>query len=87
VFREIPRRSAICVHGTHSAPSLLINAQSSKVITLRVSSAHFRPAGAQFSTVIDTLSGCCSLEVVATFAASLVTSSTEDEVRSGKTRR
>ena len=35
VFREIPSRSAIRVLGTPSAASLLINAQSSKVITLQ----------------------------------------------------
>ena len=35
VFREIPNRSAICVFGTPSAANLRINAQSSKVITLR----------------------------------------------------
>jgi hypothetical protein len=54
VLREIPNRSAIRVCGTPSAANLLINAQSSKVITLQVSSAHFSPGRtAQFSTGID----------------------------------
>jgi len=54
VFREIPNRSAIRVFGTPSATNLRINAQSSKVITLQSSSAHF-PSGrtAQFSAVTD----------------------------------
>jgi hypothetical protein len=34
VVREIPNRAAIRAFGTPSAASLLINAQSSKVITL-----------------------------------------------------
>ena len=37
VFREICSRSAICDFGTPSAANLRINAQSSKVITLRSS--------------------------------------------------
>ena len=41
VVREIPNRSAICAFGTPSAASLLINAQSSKVITLQSLSVHF----------------------------------------------
>ena len=54
VLREIPSRSAICVFGTPSAASLRISAQSSKVITLQVSSAHLSPGRtAQFSAVID----------------------------------
>jgi hypothetical protein len=44
VLREIPNRSAIRVCGTPSAANLLINAQSSKVITLQVSALTFRPA-------------------------------------------
>ena len=54
VFREIPNRSAIRAFGTPSAASLLINAQSSKVITLQSSCAHF-PNGktAQFPGVTD----------------------------------
>jgi hypothetical protein len=57
VLREIPSRTAIRVCGTPSAASLLINAQSSKVMTLQVSSAHFSPGRtAQISTVIDTTS-------------------------------
>lgn len=43
VVREIPRRSAIRAFGTPSAASLRISAQSSKVITLQSSSAHFSP--------------------------------------------
>jgi len=43
VVREIPNRSAIRVFGTPSPASLLINAQSSKVITLQSLSAHFPP--------------------------------------------
>ena len=55
VFREIPNRSAICVFGTPSAASLRINAQSSKVITLQSSSAHFSTGATdQFSSVTDT---------------------------------
>jgi hypothetical protein len=55
VLREIPNRSAIRVFGTPSAANLRISAQSSKVITLQVSSAHFSPGRtAQFSAVIDT---------------------------------
>ena len=54
VLREIPNRSAIRFFGTPSAANLRISAQSSKVITLQVSSAHFSPGRtAQFSTVID----------------------------------
>ena len=54
VLREIPNRSASRVFGTPSAANLRINAQSSKVITLQVSSAHFSPGGtAQFSAFID----------------------------------
>ena len=54
VLREIPSRSAIRAFGTPSAANLRINAQSSKVITLQSSSAHF-PTGrtAQFSAVTD----------------------------------
>jgi transposase len=43
VVREIPNRSAIRAFGTPSAASLLISAQSSKVITLPSLSAHFSP--------------------------------------------
>ena len=43
VVREIPNRSAIRAFGTPSAASLLISAQSSKVITLQSLSAHFSP--------------------------------------------
>ncbi len=43
VVREIPNRSAIRTFGTPSPASLLINAQSSKVITLQSLSAHFSP--------------------------------------------
>jgi hypothetical protein len=43
VVREIPSRAAIRALGTPSAASLLISAQSSKVITLQSSSAHFSP--------------------------------------------
>jgi hypothetical protein len=54
VFREIPNRSAIRAFGTPSAANLRINAQSSKVITLQSSSAHFSNGGtAQFSAVTD----------------------------------
>jgi hypothetical protein len=56
VLREIPSRSAIRAFGTPSAANLRINAQSSKVITLPVSSAHFSPGRtAQFSAVIDSI--------------------------------
>jgi hypothetical protein len=57
VLREIPKRSAIRVFGTPSRSSLRISAQSSKVITLQVSSAHF-PLGrtAQNSAGADTIS-------------------------------
>jgi hypothetical protein len=43
VVREIPSRSAIRAFGTPSAASLLISAQSSKVITLQSLSVHFSP--------------------------------------------
>src|SRR6188472_912229 len=43
VVLEIPNRRAIRAFGTPSAASLLISAQSSKVITLRSLSAHFSP--------------------------------------------
>jgi hypothetical protein len=43
VVREIPSRSAIRAFGTPSPASLLISAQSSKVITLQSLSAHFSP--------------------------------------------
>lgn len=43
VVREIPNRSAIRAFGTPSAASLLINAQSSEVITLPSLNAHFSP--------------------------------------------
>jgi hypothetical protein len=43
VVREIPSRCAIRAFGTPSAASLLISAQSSKVITPQSSSAHFSP--------------------------------------------
>src|SRR5215203_6554578 len=43
VVREIPSRSAMRDFGTPSAASLLISAQSSKVITLQSLSAHFSP--------------------------------------------
>jgi hypothetical protein len=43
VVLEIPSRCAICAFGTPSAANLLISAQSSKVITLQSSSAHFSP--------------------------------------------
>jgi hypothetical protein len=54
VVREILNRTAICAFGTPSAASLLINAQSSKVITLQSLSVHFSSvATAQFSSVVD----------------------------------
>ena len=54
VVREIPNRSAIRAFGTPSAASLRINAQSSKVITLQSSSAHFSTAETvQFSSAAD----------------------------------
>ncbi len=43
VVREIPNRRAIRAFGTPSGANPLISAQSSKVITLRSSSAHFSP--------------------------------------------
>ena len=43
VVREIPNRSATRAFGTPSAASLLISAQSSKVITPQSLSAHFSP--------------------------------------------
>ena len=43
VVLEIPSRAAIRAFGTPSAASLLISAQSSKVITLQSLSAHFSP--------------------------------------------
>jgi hypothetical protein len=43
VLREIPNCAAIRAFGTPSAASLLISAQSSKVITLQSLSAHFSP--------------------------------------------
>jgi hypothetical protein len=43
VVREIPSRAAMRAFGTPSAANLLISAQSSKVITLQSSSAHFSP--------------------------------------------
>jgi hypothetical protein len=43
VVREIPNRAAIRAFGTPSAASLLISAQSSKVITLQSLSDHFSP--------------------------------------------
>ena len=43
VVREIPNRSAIRAFGTPSPASLLISAQSSKVITLQSLSVHFSP--------------------------------------------
>ena len=43
VVREVPKRSAIRDFGTPSAASLLISAQSSKVITLQSLSVHFSP--------------------------------------------
>ena len=42
-WRLNPSSFATLAFGTPSAASLLINAQSSKVITLQVSSAHFPP--------------------------------------------
>jgi transposase-like protein len=54
VLRESPNRSAIRAFGTPSAANLRINAQSSKAITLQVSSAHFSPSRtAQSSAVIE----------------------------------
>jgi len=54
VVREIPSRSAIRDFGTPSAASLLISAQSSKVITLQSLSVHFSSAvTVQFSSVAD----------------------------------
>ncbi len=44
VVRETPNLAAILAFGEPSAASLLINAQSSKVITLQSSSAHFSSA-------------------------------------------
>jgi hypothetical protein len=43
VFLEIPNRCAMRAFGTPSAANLLINAQSSKVITLQSLSAHYSP--------------------------------------------
>jgi hypothetical protein len=55
VVREIPNRSAIRALGTPSAASRLINAQSSKVITLPSLSVHFSNViTVQFSSVADT---------------------------------
>jgi hypothetical protein len=55
VVREIPNRRAIAAFGTPSAASLLINAQSSKVITLQsFESVHFPSAvTVQLSTAVD----------------------------------
>ena len=54
VVREIPNRAAICAFGTPSEASLLISAQSSKVITLQSLSVHFSSAAFdQFSTAAD----------------------------------
>ncbi len=54
MVREIPNRSAIRAFGTPSEANLLINAQSSKVITLQSSSVHFSSVvTVQFSSVVD----------------------------------
>lgn len=59
VFLAMPNLRAIAAFGTPSATSLLINAQSSKVITLRSSkSAHFSSAStAQSSSAVDSPAG------------------------------
>jgi hypothetical protein len=54
VVREMPNLAAICDFGTPSEANLLINAQSSKVITLQSLSVHFSSVGTvQFSSVVD----------------------------------
>ncbi len=54
VVRKIPNRAAICAFGTPSEASLLISAQSSKVITLQSLSVHFSSAAIdQFSSAAD----------------------------------
>ena len=61
VVREIPSRSAIRAFGTPSAASLLINAQSSKVITLPSLSAHFSPPklfSFRAPSTLRVISGC-----------------------------
>lgn len=55
VVRETPSRAAIRALGIPCAASLLINAQSSKVITLR-SSVHFTGRTVQLSSGVDTKS-------------------------------
>ena len=60
VLREIPNRSAIRVFGTPSPASLRTNAQSSKVITLQSSSAHFLSGRtAPFPAVTDNTTVRC----------------------------
>jgi hypothetical protein len=56
VVREIPNRCAIRAFGTPSAASLLISAQSSKVITLQpiVECPLFTTESVQFSSAADT---------------------------------
>ena len=57
-MRETPNRLAICAFATPSAASCLINAQSSKVITLPSSSVHFSSVvTVQFSSVVDIRTG------------------------------
>ncbi len=55
MFRDTPNLAAILAFGTPSAASLLINAQSSIVITLpSLKSAHFSSAAtAQFSSAVE----------------------------------
>ncbi|WP_374978296.1 hypothetical protein ACEYYH_17530 [Microbacterium trichothecenolyticum] len=56
VVREIPKRSAIRAFGSPSAASLLMSAQSSKVITLQSLSVHFsRAVTDQFSSAVDSI--------------------------------
>ena len=58
VVREIPNRSAIRAFGTPSAASLLISAQSSKVITPPiVECSLFTAETVQFSSAVDKLLG------------------------------
>lgn len=58
VVREVPSRSEIRAFGTPTAGSLLISAQSSKVITLQSLSAHLSPAeSVRFSSADDSTAG------------------------------
>lgn len=63
MFREIPSRDAIWDFGTPSACNRRINAQSSTVITLQSSSAHFSTvASAQYSPGADTNAPFAAIE-------------------------